>query len=256
MDSDIAGELTAAQSRAEIEFLDKVSGDYPDLESPFEQAVRRAAANVARALVPTQASILELGCADGYMSSLLSPLAASHVIVDATPRFIEAAKARAMPNVTFVESLFESYAADTPFDLVVMSFVLEHVRDPVRVMARARQWIKPDTGRILAVVPNMRALSRELARAMGVVGELADLTPNDHAHGHRRCYDRVSFDRDITEAGGEVLSRGGLVLKPFANFQMDRMIDASVIGREQLDGLETLGHQYPDHCGSIYAVMR
>lgn len=256
MDSEIVGELTATEARAEIEFLDKVSGDYPDLESTYEQAVRRAAANVARALVPPQASVLELGCADGYMSALLSPLAARHVIVDATPRFIEAAKARAMPNVTFVESLFETYTADSPFDLVVMSFVLEHVLDPVSLIARARQWIKPDTGRILAVVPNMRALSRKLARAIGVVGELAELTPNDLAHGHRRCYDRVSFDRDIAEAGGEILSRGGLVLKPFANFQMDRMIDAGAIGRVQLDGLETLGHQFPDHCGSLYAVLR
>ena len=122
--------------------------------------------------------------------------------------------------------------------------------------ARARNWCKPESGRALAIVPNMRALSRLLAQAMGLIERLDELTPNDRAHGHRRCYDRAGLERDITQAGGEVFLRGGLFLKPFANFQMDEMIETGILKREQLDGLETIAADFPDLCTAIYAVFR
>ncbi len=242
---------TVADERA---FLNSL--EYPQIHSPWERAVRRAGVNAVRGYLPPKAAILELGCADGYMTSLLAELAGRHVVVDAVPAFIAEAKKIAPPGVEFVDSLFEEYEPAEPYDLVVMSFILEHVLDPVALMARARAWLKPHTGRVLMTVPNRRSLSRLLARAMGLVRELEDLTENDLAHGHRRCYDRVSFDRDVEKAGLEAVARGGLVVKPFANFQLDRMIQDGILGREQLDGLEKLGAEFPDACAAIYTVAR
>ena len=67
---------------------------------------------------------------------------------------------------------------------------------------------------------------------------------------------RIAFDREIATAGGDILQRGGLLLKPFANFQMDQMIEAGIIGPDQLDGFEILGAEYPDLCTALYAVFR
>lgn len=247
--------MTEADIENERRFLENVSGDYPGNLSPFEKSVRRAACAIVRSIVPAGAAVLELGCADGYMTALLAEHSGKHVVVDASARFIAEARRHAPAKVEFVDSLFETYRPQEQFDLVAMSFVLEHVIDPVALIHAALAWIRPGSGRILAVVPNMRAQSRLLARAIGIVTELDELTPNDLAHGHRRCYDRTGFDRQVLAAGGTIHLRGGLMLKPFANFQMDRMIDTGIIGDEQLIGLEKLGHEFPDACAALYSVI-
>ena len=241
-----------AEGEDEHAFLQRVAEDYPEIESETEHALRRAAARLVESLLPPAARVLELGTADGYMARLLAPRVARHVIVDA----VRHRAARLPPGAEFVEGLFEDYAPAERFDLVILSLVLEHVRDPVALLARARGWLVPRTGRALAIVPNRRALSRQLARAMGLIEALDTLTPNDHAHGHRRTYDHSQLDREIAAAGGRVLLGGGLLLKPFANFQMDRMIAGGIIGRAQLDGLDALAAEYPDLATALYAVFR
>lgn len=240
---------TLEQERA---FLARVSEDYPEIESETEHALRRAAVRLTRSLLPPQASVIELGTADGYMARLLAPHVARHDIVDAVAFPVT----RLPATARFHQCLFEEFEPEQPADLVILSLVLEHVLDPVALLARARGWLTPETGKILAIVPNMRALSRQLARAMGLIPELDVLTDNDIAHGHRRCYDRFRLDREIAEAGGEPLLRGGLLLKPFANFQMDQMIAAGILGEAQMDGLDALASEYPDLATAIYAVCR
>ena len=241
---------------AEREFLESVSKSYEHLGSPIEHAVRRAALNVIRPAVRERPSVVELGCSDGYMTSLLAQIASRHIVVDAASDFIEAARTVVPSTVAFHHALFEEYEPERSVDLVVMSFILEHVIDPPALVARARRWLAPDYGRLFCVVPNIRALSRQLGRVIGVVGELAEITPSERTHGHRRSYDRVSFDRDIEAGGAEILARGGLVVKPFANVHMDAMLKQGIIGSEQLRGLELLGTEYPDLCHSLYVIAR
>ncbi len=241
---------------AERERLQTSASVYEHLGSPIERAVRRAAVRTVKAHCVSQPSILELGCSDGYMTSLLSSISSDHVVVEGAPEFIEAAQRLAPDRVTYVQALFEEYEPARQFDLVLMSFILEHVADPSGLIARARRWLTQDTGRILAIVPNIRAFSRQLGRAIGVVGELAEITPSEALHGHRRSYDRISFDRDVERGGVEILARGGLVVKPFANYHMDMMLSQGIIGEEQLLGLERLGSEYPDLCHSVYVVAR
>ena len=247
----------AVDSDAERERLNSVTQAYEHLGSPIEHAVRRAALRMIKAhTMVDRPSILELGCSDGYMTSLLNVIASEHIVIEAAAEFIAAAQEAVKGNVKFVETLFEDYEPDRQFDLVVMSFILEHIVDPSELIRRARRWLKPQTGRIIGIVPNIRALSRQLGRAIGVVGELAEITPSELAHGHRRSYDRISFDRDIEGGGAEILARGGLVVKPFANFHMDQMLRQGIIGEDQMRGLERLGTEYPDLCHSVYVVAR
>jgi len=115
--------------------------------------------------------------------------------------------------------------------------------------------LKPQ-GYLFVTVPNARALSRQLARHMGIIDSLYNLTPNDFRGGHRRVYDGVLLTRDLEASGFEIIAQGGILFKPFADFQMDRLIDIGIIGREQCEGLFKLGHEYPDMCADIYAIVR
>lgn len=198
---------------------------------------------------------LELGCEIGYMSELIAPLVDQLDIVDASERFLERTRARGIPNAQFFCSLFEEYSAEQPYDAVFASHVLEHLMDVQQVLNRVRG-LMSTKGHLLVAVPNARAMSRQLARHMGLIDDLYDLTPNDLRGGHRRVYDRVTLNRELEAAGFEVVAQGGIFFKPLADFQMDKMIDSGILGEPQLEGLYRMGYEYPDMCADVYAVAR
>ena len=44
------------------------------------------------------------------------------------------------------------------------------------------------------------------------------------------------------------------MLKILADYQLDTLIRQKILGPEQIEGLYKLGFDYPDLCGSLYAV--
>ena len=247
--------VTDSKSR-EKQSLEGIAAKYGHIGSPFEQGVRRAAVRSFAHILPPSPSILELGCADGYMTFLISQLAASHLVVDASPDFIRMTKEKVAAHVRFHESLFETFEPRQQFDLVVMCYILEHVEDPSALISRVRRWLKPGTGRIFAAVPNSRALSRQLGRALGVVGDLYEITPSEVEHGHRRSYDRTTLDHDLEQGGAEIVQRGGLVLKPFSTAQLDDMMEHGIIGEQHIVALDVLATELPDLAHTIYAIAK
>ena len=198
---------------------------------------------------------LELGCEIGYMSELIAPLVEHLDIVDGSEEFIRQTKQRNIPNANFFCSLFEEFKPQHQYDSIFASHILEHLFDVPAVLEVVRKALKPD-GCFIVAVPNARALSRQLARHMGLIESLYELTPNDLRGGHRRVYDRVSLNRELEGSGFEIIAQGGILFKFLADFQMDKMIDSGILGKEQCEGLYKLGHEYPDMCADIYAIAK
>lgn len=198
---------------------------------------------------------LELGCEIGYMSELIAPLVDYLDIVDGSEEFIRQTKTRNIPNANYFCSLFEEFQSKNKYDSVFASHVLEHLFDVPAVLKMVRKALTPQ-GCFIVAVPNARALSRQLARHMGLIDSLYELTPNDLRGGHRRVYDRVSLNRELESAGFEIVAQGGIFFKFLADFQMDKLIDSGILGEEQCEGLYKLGHEYPDMCADIYAIAR
>jgi 2-polyprenyl-3-methyl-5-hydroxy-6-metoxy-1,4-benzoquinol methylase len=239
----------------EKQFLESVTHTYVTSDSPQDRAIKEMAVRAFAPFLGKDRHALEMGCCDGYMTSLIAPQVASLDVVDGSTTWLERTRARNLPATRFFLSLFEEYEADRRYDVVFATYVLEHVADPQQFLARVRALLKPD-GLLLLVVPNARALSRQLARHMGLLPDLHSLTANDVNHGHRRVYDRVSLNRELESAGFLQVAQGGLMLKILADFQMDKLIEGDVLGAPQLDGLYKLGLEYPDLCGSLFAVAR
>lgn len=236
----------------ERQFLEKVYHTYTVDHSAQTMAMRRL---IIRTFAPffQGGRALELGCSDGYMTEMIAARVDSLDVVDGSERFLAEARKRNLPNVDFKLALFEEFAPAEKYDFVFASYILEHVLDPVGVLRMSRAVLKPN-GRVFIVVPNARALSRQLALHMGLLPDLKTLTPNDHNHGHRRVYDRVALDRDIAAADLVNVSQGGIMLKILADFQMDKLINDGMLQEPQLDGLYRLGLEYPDLCGSLFSV--
>ena len=224
--------------------------------APQDRVIRELIARTFDPYLSTTMRGLQLGFAEGVDTRLLAPKVARLDVVEGSRAFYDAGRRSGLSNTTFHYALFETFlpaCPDAAYDAVFIVYVLEHVQDPVALLQLARRVLSP-TGRIFIVVPNARALSRQLALRMGIITGLYALTEHDLRHGHRRVYDQSTLARDIESSRLHVIEQGGIMLKILADFQLNMLIEQSILGPAQIDGLYKLGFDYPDLCGSLYAI--
>jgi SAM-dependent methyltransferase len=139
---------TAAPAREELE------------ENPWGYAkrlrfVREAITTEYKGRPPGSVRVLDVGCGNGSLIAI--PLARGGFDVtgvDLHQPSIEHAKrlAFAMPNARFLEATVTDLVA-SPFDVVILSEVLEHVSDPEALLLDSLRLLKPQ-GIVVVTVPN------------------------------------------------------------------------------------------------------
>ena len=192
-------------------------------------------------------SCLELGPAEGLATASLVTHFDDLTCVDGAESFCTAL-ARRYPHIKIACSLFERYEPGRSFDNIVLGHVLEHVDDPVPILALVKTWLSPH-GRVFAAVPNARSLHRQMGVVMNLLATESTLNALDLRHGHRRVYDPESFRNDFRTAGLRVELFGGYWIKPVANADIEahwtpEMIEAAMV----------VGERYPDIAAEIYVV--
>lgn len=204
----------------------------------------------------TGARALELGCFHGHMTALLLERFGDVTVIDASQDCIDAARKVAVSNskmIEFICATFEDAVLEREFDAIFSTHVLEHCDDPVRVLNRCREWLKPK-GRLFLAVPNAFSASRQIAVAMGLIKAPADVTPAESAHGHKRTYTEETLRYAAVGAGLKILDAGGIMFKALSGAQIDRALAAGIIDDAYLDGAYRLGRAHPHLCSSIYVV--
>jgi 2-polyprenyl-3-methyl-5-hydroxy-6-metoxy-1,4-benzoquinol methylase len=196
---------------------------------------------------------LEMGCFEGEFTKRLAAIYEDLTTVEGSSDLIAVARAAAPARVGFVLSRFEDFQPAQPFDAIFLTHTLEHLDEPVEMLRRIGTWLAP-TGRLFVVVPNANAASRQIAVAMGLISHPTAVTPGEFDHGHRRTYDLPALAAHVHEAGLRAVETGGVFFKPFANFQLDKLLASGAIGEDYLEGCFKLGGLYPDLCASIYAI--
>lgn len=192
-------------------------------------------------------TILEMGPAEGEMTGFLADTGLELHIVEGAKAFADDLAAR-FPAANVTHALFEEYSPKIKFDNIILGHVLEHVEDPVDILARAKRWLA-ESGRIFAAVPNCRSIHRQAAVIMGLLNHIDQLNETDHHHGHRRVYSPESFRQDFLKAGLSIDVSGGYWLKPVSNGQIERDWTP-----EMVDAFMALGEWYPDIAGEIYVI--
>ena len=201
-----------------------------------------------------EGNLLELGSFKGDFTRRLTPFFDDITCVEASDDAIEIAKKEFRTGVKFVNSLFEEVNLPEKYDNVVLTHVLEHIDDPVKVLKRINdEWLS-EKGRFYLVCPNANAPSRQIAVKMGLISHNSAITPAEKEHGHRITYSLDTLERDATQAGLKVIHRSGIFFKALANFQWDQLLNTDIISQEYLDGCFQLGQIYPDLCSSIFLV--
>lgn len=199
-------------------------------------------------------SMLELGSFKGDFTRRLLGHFDDVSCVEASDQAMAEAQQRLGDKVQFHNALFEQVQLPRRYDNIVMTHVLEHLDDPVSVLARVnKEWLAPG-GRFFLACPNANAPSRQIAVKMGLISHNSAVTPAEAEHGHRCTYALDTLERDATAAGLKVVHRSGIFFKALANFQWDRLLQTDIITPAYLDGCYALGQQYPDLCSTIYLV--
>ena len=198
----------------------------------------------------TGETLLEMGPAEGVMTGLLATTGKRMTLVEGSSLFCEDLRRR-FPQANVVHALFEEFQPAEQFDNIILGHVLEHVQDPVDILSRARHWLRPDTGRLFAAVPNARSLHRQAAVIMGMLQQEDELNEMDIHHGHRRVFNPETYRNAFYQAGLQIEVFGGYWMKPVSNRQIEENWTP-----QMLDAFMQLGERYPDIAGEIYVVAR
>lgn len=132
-------------------FFGRVAGQWDDVRA--ELFGQRFTRDAMLALLPSNWTVVDLGCGTGNVSELLAPVVQRVIAVDRSGPMLAAAKKRlaSVSNVEFVEGDVSSIPlAASSADAVVCMLVLHHVESPPEAFFEAARILKPG-GQLLVV---------------------------------------------------------------------------------------------------------
>lgn len=189
---------------------------------------------------------LELGPAVGQMTKhlihdfkIIHLIEGSEYLLNQIPNY---------SNVVKHHSYFEEFKTELKFDTIIMSHVLEHIENPVKLLKYISNWLTDD-GVLLISVPNAKSIHRLAAVEMGLLKSEYELNQRDYELGHYRVYDLQSLKNDIEDSGYKILDEGGVFFKPVSNGQIETNWNA-----EMIKGFFSLGKKFPEYCAEIFVV--
>lgn len=98
-------------------------------------------------------SLLEIGCGNGGMTRLLSPIVDKLIAFDVSTPSLKAIEELGLDNVEIAQGLIENYSPGREFEWIVLSEVIEHIRDPHSAIGRVFKWLSPG-GTLIITTPN------------------------------------------------------------------------------------------------------
>lgn len=135
--------------------------------------------------------VLDLGCADGSISSMIASKGAEVVGIDHNPALVDSASRR-YPDIQFIAADARDYLKTAkPFDVLILSHILEHLDEPAAFLRE----FAPQFQRIYIEVPDFDAThlnKMRLDRGRALVYQ-----DNDHIAE----FDRCELKALIAEAG-------------------------------------------------------
>lgn len=88
-------------------------------------------------------SVLDIGCGQGLLTNEIAQKAKQVIGIDNNKESITCAKKNfVLPNLTFINDDVTSYHFQQTFDIIVLSNVLEHIKDRTRFLNKIRNTAK------------------------------------------------------------------------------------------------------------------
>ena len=108
----------------------------------FSKAYLQMLSRYLRRIIPSRASLLEVGCGGGELLELLGNKDSTGI--DLSPGLIERARER-LPGASFSVGSGESFEAERQFDIILLSDVLNEAGDAQQILERMHAAANPNT---------------------------------------------------------------------------------------------------------------
>lgn len=205
-------------------------------------------------------NILEIGC---WLAPLFTDYHDEYkfTVVEAAAHCYEnaCALAKKYKNVSCYKGFFEDIAGQIEgekFNIIICSSILHEVENPHLLLRDIGRLCSQDTV-VHVNVPNAFSLHRLLAREMGMIGDVHQLSESNIVLQQSSVFDMKSLTELVISENYEVLDSGSFLLKPFTHKQMQDCIDSGVLNGDILDALDKICGSYMKEYGSeIYLNMR
>jgi 2-polyprenyl-3-methyl-5-hydroxy-6-metoxy-1,4-benzoquinol methylase len=207
------------------------------------------------AIIPSKGghSALELGCGKGLWTTALCTLYDRLDVVDGSLELLAdiARRCTQRASLTTHVALAEEFllACSSTWQHIYMTFLLEHIEDPVSVLRIAHARLEQD-GMLFVAVPNADSVHRVLALRAGLIRSTSELSDKDVLVGHRRVYTRDLLREHLREADFQIVEERPIGLKPLTLKQLE-VLPSSVIA-----ALCASGDLVPDNAAYLTAVAR
>ncbi len=136
-------------------------------------------------------SLLDLGCGTGKLTITLAKMGFDVHGIDISPRLIKVAKKTAKKeklNINFVVGDIRRLNLKKKFDCIVLSEVLEHIKDDASLLKSTKKLLKKN-GKLFVSVPAFQLLWNQ----------------RDKTLGHYRRYNKNSLSKKLKKAGYKVM---------------------------------------------------
>ena len=204
------GPVEAAAVGATVVPTPERVGDGPRYDFEIDLEANSVHANVVR-LVGERQRVLELGCATGYMSEVMRSRGCYVVGVELDP--IMAKMAEQHLDRLIVGDLdvldLEQELGGERFGVIVAADVLEHLKDPLRVLRSLRCLLVED-GFLIASIPNVAHGSVRLA-----------LLEGRFPYQERGLLDRTHLHFFTRESIGQLFEAAGFVIADLVRHELD-----------------------------------
>jgi len=183
-------------------------GEYYEKTAVFPQQLDEKEVNFFASLAPSQsADILDLGCAEGRLATLLAGAGHRVSVADVAPSQLRhaenhAAKAGVRLEGAYpcnIEQGIEAFAGRR-FDVVFFMDVVEHLKNPVAGLENLRALLKDD-GVLILNTPNACTPHRFLWHMLKRGPAMDYFNPDKLADFHFQTYDYLTLEKTLNFVG-------------------------------------------------------
>lgn len=199
--------------------------------------------------------IIEIGCGREPLFQYIDWEYDCYVVVEPSENFFNNAKelSKGKDRVICYHEYFSSSdkLKEIEADFVICSSLLHELEQPVEFLKSVAYICKANTV-VHINVPNAYSLHRMIAKEIGMIEDLHDMSERNKLYQQHSVYDLETL-KVVTElAGFVVIEEGTYFVKPFTHGQMYNMISNKIINEEVLDGLYQIGKFFPKNGSEIF----
>lgn len=217
-------------------------------------------------LIGENKRVIDFGCATGYFANLLSNRGCEVIGVEVNPKAAKLAEKYCekviIADLDFVSysDILSEYISEKKFDVAVFGDILEHLRNPWKLLEETRSILKPQ-GYVVASIPNIAHGAIRLALLQGKF-EYQPLGILDNTHLRfftrntiEKLFEKSGYFIDVIECTKLPIYSNCDLIPAIEKNNFDQNITYEIEQDEDADTLQFVVRGYPVSLESKYAAL-